>query len=89
MGNMHIESKSMVSEDTVCVAEVPEVSIACIPVLDSACQNSSLPDNMTIDEVHNAFVTYFGMNTITDKQWLNLNSPPSLIWFAECCCSCK
>ncbi|XP_052191640.1 uncharacterized protein LOC127800930 [Diospyros lotus] len=50
VGNMHMESKSMVSEDAVCVAEVPEVSIACIPVLDSACQNSSLPDNMTIDE---------------------------------------
>lgn len=71
VGNLNLESKSMVSGGRGHGAEISELATPSIPVLQGTCQDSSLLDKMTIDELHEAFRNMFGRETtVTDEQWL-------------------
>ncbi|KAF5937703.1 hypothetical protein HYC85_025209 [Camellia sinensis] len=71
VGNLNLESKCMVLGGRGHGAEISELATTSIPVLQGTCQDSSLLDKMTIDELHEAFRNMFGRETtVTDEQWL-------------------
>ncbi|KAG2673997.1 hypothetical protein I3760_13G115500 [Carya illinoinensis] len=72
LGNVDLESLSPGFYERDYVAEISDMSSASVPALQfTHNQNSPMLDQMTVHELHEAFKSVFGRETlVTDKQWL-------------------
>ncbi|KAM4096173.1 hypothetical protein ACJW30_08G085200 [Castanea mollissima] len=72
VGNVGLGRNSPDFHERDSAAEISNMSSASVPALESTRnQNSPVLDEMTVEELHEAFSSMFGRETsVTDKQWL-------------------
>ena len=72
LGNVDLDSYSPDFYKRDSAAEISDMSSAIVPALESTHnQNSTVLDQMTVQELHEVFNSMFGRETlVTDKQWL-------------------